>query len=429
MDLFALLNAFSAIERFYEENQNRYIISEKDFEGLNENEKKSIFPIDSLSRSITGDFSRFRKKLQQHYRDQYGMDWEIRGAADVAVGLKMRLSAQMSDSKAIELGESIGDAFYSELWENFPKDDSAQQHLPFNILKQIAKSKQITGIEPLLRMLSEKRKQLRNGFKIFVRKREKNLRPHSISFIKSSYSFNIQRAEYKFNRGNEDTLGNDITEMLESILGLEKIKYAQSSRSKQKYENVDFFGYSKKESFSDEEIFVYAFELKVSNSVQKVSEAIAQAINYKKFSNFSYIIIPNFNAHQFPDMSRYGDFVNQCNSAGVGVISINIVGEEDRVSNLEVVIEADLTDISDAKLIQEVKTNWSLELCPLCRRVVRKTGQSGENEVIENCGWTTDVYDETGELIERICMRRYMEAQAKKMVLEKIKSVDAGEQQ
>lgn len=79
---------------------------------------------------------------------------------------------------------------------------------------------------------------------------------------------------------------------------------------------------------------MYGFELKAVNDIASISQAIAQAINYRSRSNYTYIIIPMLDSQQFHDEARLGDLLMMCRDNGIGALSVSIDSDQSSVTDL-----------------------------------------------------------------------------------------------
>ncbi len=202
---------------------------------------------------------------------------------------------------------------------------------------------------------------------------------------------------------DEISLGEKILPLLRGRFDGIKIDHTQASRKAGKYQNIDFIGYQIEKGISEDRIDIYAFELKASNKITSVSEAISQAINYKASSNYSYIIIPMFDEEHF-DKERFKTYVQLCSNNGIGIITI-LFDEDDSKSitpiSVDEVLPACFDDIQDKTFVLSFIEQQSREMCPLCKRIVEK------NDVRKGCGWSVTIgTDESGD---SKCMKQIME--------------------
>lgn len=152
-----------------------------------------------------------------------------------------------------------------------------------------------------------------------------------------------------------------------------------------------FFGFKVIEHESmDDEFSIYSFELKISNSIRDISSAISQAINYKKFSNLSYIVIPVFH-----EAILKHEFIDQCFTNGIGIISI-LIGDKG-VLGVEKILEAKRSRFGEHKWIDELLTGkfngLGYHLCPLCRKI-------NKADSTERCGF------KNGDVCIKTCLKK-----------------------
>ncbi|WP_246028311.1 hypothetical protein [Leptospira fletcheri] len=151
---------------------------------------------------------------------------------------------------------------------------------------------------------------VRDGFKDFVSNNStyKFKRGKGNYFYKTKNEFVYYGADGK---QDEVGLGNLIKEKLEKWLSIE-IRHSQYDRGGGKLQNYDFVGYKILSDINFDNLAIYTFELKASNTIDSITKAISQAINYKSFSNYSYIVIPMFDYELFHDKDRFETFKQLC---------------------------------------------------------------------------------------------------------------------
>jgi len=231
-----------------------------------------------------------------------------------------------------------------------------------------------------------------------------NSKNERYKFSTRSNKFQLGISQYSFHSGNdkdEYELGVIIEEDLRKILQLEKIWHKQEKRTLGKYQNVDFEGYRISRNLGGDEIEVINIELKPTNKIEAVSDAISQSINYKEKSQKTYIAIPLFDPRNFYDTIRFNNFVKLCVENQVGIITIYIDPETNTYSNLDIVLEAPRREIQNFKIINEILQSDKREYCILCRKIVKT------NDRIQDCGWPA----------KEICMKDSFEKMAAKQLL------------
>lgn len=177
----------------------------------------------------------------------------------------------------------------------------------------------------------------------------------------------------------ESELGQEIADDLKAYLDLTVLEHCQASRGYGRYENADFQGFRVLNNFDHDGVSMHAFELKHNNRVEKVSEAINQALNYRQRAHYVWIVIPEFNESAFPDERRLKQLIEMCKANGVGVISINF--KRNSYSGLTQMLAAQKFDPDDHGDLVSLLRRHQWEKCPLCRRIVEKS------EERRGCGW------------------------------------------
>lgn len=231
--------------------------------------------------------------------------------------------------------------------------------------------------------------EAKNGFRSFSLNNKKyRFRTKANKYIIGSESFVYD--------GSEKELGDVIFLSLKTRLGLDYLTHSQTKRSEKKFLNCDFEGYKIKKLFQRDEIEFYNFELKPSNKIESVSDAINQALNYKDKSNYTFIIIPNFS--DIED-DRSDDFRRRCVELSMGIISIDFVKDNKKeIEDISIVLDAPWRKFEDTNTIQQY-LNSDIEnprtFCPLCQKIVEV------NDREKNCGWKHSVNSR--------CMKEFLE--------------------
>ncbi|TGK01798.1 hypothetical protein EHQ53_15085 [Leptospira langatensis] len=227
-------------------------------------------------------------------------------------------------------------------------------------------------------------REFREGFKAVDKKnfsfKFKQGRNSSI-FIKTT---NIYTFVNKEGSQDEILLGNEILSELKSITALDSLEHTQTERTGGKYQNYDFIGFKRETNPFKDHLEIYTFELKPSNKIEYVSDAISQAINYKTTSDYVYIVIPMFDTRLFHDEARFDTYYEICRDNGLGIITIEIDTSKHRILSVYEVLNPKKNEISDYSLLGDIMREKQMELCPLCRRVVIG------NEERKGCGWLSD---------------------------------------
>ncbi|TGM03787.1 hypothetical protein EHQ76_09080 [Leptospira barantonii] len=194
---------------------------------------------------------------------------------------------------------------------------------------------------------------------------------------------------------DEILLGNEILSELKNIIALDELEHTQTERTGGKYQNYDFIGFKRESNPFKDHLEIYTFELKPSNKIEYVSDAISQATNYKTTSDYVYIVIPMFDKRLFHDESRFDTYYEICRDNGLGIVTIEIDTSKHRVSSVYEVLSPKKNEITDYNLLTEIMREKHMELCPLCRRVVIGA------EERKGCGWLSEK--------DSKCMKRVFE--------------------
>lgn len=231
------------------------------------------------------------------------------------------------------------------------------------------------------------------------------------TFITNSNNFKLVTKSYEYpgqnkkvkNKSQENDFCMLIEPMLKSRFMNANLRYTQNERQQEKYQNIDFAGYIINDKITNTTIDVIAIEAKPSNSFEKVSEAIRQSINYKQIANIVYILLPMFDSQSFHDLERFEEYRMQCQSHGIGIISVDMDPKEHKPKNVQIVLEPKSFEISKMTLLRNLLDEDSKSLCPLCRKIV------GLNN--SNCGWQIPKPEDDPEN-KPLCMRERLEYSA-----------------
>lgn len=218
----------------------------------------------------------------------------------------------------------------------------------------------------------------------------------STSFYKSIADF-VYGSEAKIQ--DEVLLGEKILPLLKAKLNIE-LEHTQEKRAAGKFQNIDFIGYKIENDLTFDRISIYAFELKASNKIASISEAISQAINYKAVSNYSYIIIPMFDEGIFIDDSRFKTYVQLCSTNNIGIVTILFNEKTNEPESVYEVLPAVYNEVIDKATILTFLKEHNYEVCPLCRKIVNKETRKG-------CDWLVSVG--SNDKANDICMKKLME--------------------
>ena len=210
-------------------------------------------------------------------------------------------------------------------------------------------------------------------------------------FKQNSLQFERKQLEYKFisdnGRHHETDLGEVITPYLKEMFQFDFINHTQSEREEKKYKNIDIEGIKIFHTESEDLFDHYSFELKASNSIPSISESISQAINYKSYSNYTFIVIPNFDYENFYDEYRLREYIEMCRQNRVGIISVSMKGNI--YQELNTILESPKSERMDHSRVISLsqKKEFLFEKCHLCGKIVTKDHR-------QNCGWRVSIEGE-----------------------------------
>jgi len=213
-------------------------------------------------------------------------------------------------------------------------------------------------------------------------------------------AINIVEVEYPNTSDHEERFGQALLPKIKKRLDLDYLEHTQRVRGASRYQNIDFQGLRIVERFDGSSISTYALELKRTNKIEDISQAIAQAINYSSNADFAYIVIPCFDPTSFHDADRHMELVSVCRANQIGVLSVDLdTGKEPyEVLDVQVVLAAPKGETRDIQPWQDIFANSGREHCPLCRRFVETNTRAG-------CGWLAVTSDDA----EATCMKELLE--------------------
>lgn len=404
--------------RFTETNQ-----SKKNKELLEILTGESINDISELNWS---DF----KDLVIEHQKEYGLNWKIgRGRSGTII------------LKEIKIPGAWGDEINTKL-SGSKEIKTATQENPLNLYKWF--KIQTPKLHQYLDIISKNDKNNRvvvDGISLYDLKKSLNdlvIDPKlQITFLPRKYDFYRWPGVIKY-KGKEQQLGKQIISKLERNFGDIEVNIydTQDLRKGEKYENIDLIGIRIVPHLKSDNIDIYSFELKPSNDVADISKAISQAVNYKKYANYTYIVIPFFDAQSFHDRKRLKYFYNLCVENQIGAISVNfdLDSDDQKIEDVFTVVKAPKINVSDLRwlkillsgklqahnefdeksikhgkckkcdrgtveefdgkkyctncdrktrkeLNEELISRYKREYCPVCNKIVYS------NERMEDCGW------------------------------------------
>lgn len=329
------------------------------------------------------DWNSFKAAFVE-FQSQYGITWTpVQG-----MGGPLKL-------EEINLPSNLGEELAKEIFESVPANKDNEPINLYDLLKSKipALYKYIDDIS-IARYLSLP--DFREGIK---------------SYSKNNYGFKFKqgRSPSFYKVINEYTYGNDtkhqaevefgkeIESKLKEALSLDFIAHTQLFRENAKFMNCDFLGLKKTIGPRCDDLSIYAFELKPSNKIVSISEAISQATNYKSRADYSYIIIPMFDKKLFPDDVRLSSYFKLCEDNGIGIMTVEMNVKKNTVLDIYQVVAPVKNEITDFTWLQNLMVENNLEFCPLCKKVV------STDESREGCGWmVTNGADSK-------CMKKLME--------------------
>lgn len=212
--------------------------------------------------------------------------------------------------------------------------------------------------------------------------------------VGNSYTFELRIRDFDY-PGSEIDLGELISRDLHAILSLSEIEHCQTTRRYGRFSNFDFQGFSVDRRFDYDAFSFHAIEMKANNRIAEISSAISQAANYRARAHVVWIAIPAFREDLFHDKERFNQMIEMCRSSGIGVISINFMGE--RYEGLSIVSQPVISEPADFSDLTDMVQRSGWERCPLCSRAVRVSSERLE------CGWKVA----SGE--SQSCMKALME--------------------
>ncbi|PJZ48765.1 hypothetical protein [Leptospira saintgironsiae] len=242
---------------------------------------------------------------------------------------------------------------------------------------------------------------VRDGFKDFV----SNNSTYKFKRGKGNYFYKTKNEfAYYGPDGKQDELGlgNLILEKLEKCLSIE-IRHSQFERGGGKLQNYDFVGYKILSDINFDNLEIYTFELKASNTIDSITKAISQAINYKAFSNYAYIVIPMFDYELFHDKDRFETFKQLCHENEIGIITIEF-NESSQIKEVYEVTSIAKRELHEKAIIFEILENEDLEACPLCKRIVSRKDRG-------NCSWLLNINNDSK------CMKDLIDNSVSKITL------------
>lgn len=351
-------------------------ITMREFNNINnESANSNLFKVLTGNEVIT-DWNVFKTKFIEH-QSNYGFTWMSKPGQGGPISLEEIQLPAVVGSELAEIQMRRGT-------ESGSFDNLIKENLP-NLS---------TYLEDDLSLLEFG--EARESFKEYEQK------GYSFKFTpgRSSVQYKKTKKVYEYKGSNtrkaETAFGNLIYERLKSVTGLDVLAHAQEERGSGKYRNLDFMGFKIKRHINGDEFLMYSFELKPSNSIEAISQAISQAVNYHYFSHYTYIVIPFFDNQNFYDNERFSDLIDMCKMNDVGVLSVIMNYEDDTLYDITEVVPAKKTELEDSDRLFELVTDSQWEMCPLCNRIVDKHNR-------RRCGWQVGIGDDSE------CMKRLME--------------------
>jgi hypothetical protein len=338
---------------------------------------KTLTGIENDDDLLNIDWGKFKDELKK-YLEVFGFFWEPGGGQAGTLILK---SIRLTEDFGVEVGKYL---LQNKSIQIRKKTTDEFKNLFDVILDIIPKLKEFVKIYNNIEIdLSIVRETIK---KVSLEDDKEQ-----IKFFQNSFRFYKEKKVINYKEG-EIKLGEAIKEKIKQKFEFDEIYLKQLERKEKKYENLDILGLKIKSSIKGDDVEIYSFELKPSNDVSDISSAISQAVNYKKYSNFTYIVIPFFDIQTFYDKDRLQYFYDLCIENELGIVSVNLdlTTDNQKIDDLDIVIKAKKREISDLKWLKfallgdlEMQKNGeSREYCCVCNKIV-SIGYKRK----EKCGW------------------------------------------
>lgn len=216
---------------------------------------------------------------------------------------------------------------------------------------------------------------------------EKTIDNRRFKFPNRSLYFEIGIEQYTYvtknKRSAEFDLGEEILDLIENKLKLDSVKHKQEKRKYGIHQNADFEGYRIIRGLKGDDIEIINIELKPSNRIESVSEAISQAVNYKERANRTFIALPLFDPKSFYDIDRYHNFISLCKENDLGIISINIDVETHKIQDVDIILQAPKRELTNFSTLNDLLQIDDKGFCKLCQKIV----SNEYNLRVSDCGW------------------------------------------
>jgi hypothetical protein len=380
MKTFKVLENIAKHLQLIDSDRRDRTITKKEFEAiLNGPNSKKVFSA-LCSKDVHENWQEFKNDFI-FFQENNGLTWMARPGHGGPISLE-------SVTLPVEIGKELAKKLRSENVKNGSFIDYIQNNL----------SNLISYLENDITLINYS--EAREAFKEYISNNK------SYKFIpgRSSVQFELTKEIFTFKANRKShaelELGALIENKLKHYLSLDLLHHSQSGRSAGKFRNIDFVGFKIQRSIEKDEFLMYSFELKPSNSINSISQAISQAVNYHYLSNYTYIIIPFFDVQSFYDHERFQDFLEMCKKNKLGVLSIVIDPNTNQVSDISEVLQAPKTEIENYNKLIELVRESEWESCPICKRIVNKESR-------KRCGWLVNV-NEDEECMKKLLEKNFM---------------------
>ncbi|HOB52799.1 MAG TPA: hypothetical protein PK176_11240 [Acidobacteriota bacterium] len=330
----------------------------------------------NLSGRATNDWQQFKDTFI-NYQRQCGLTWNQGRERGERIGFQL---------ESIVLPEELGQELAELLHDEVESGDLREQLV-----------NQINYYQEFNNYIRIDISKVREGFKNWPPHRAENeyvFYPNSNRFRKRQNPFIVGIREREFSQKLEAPLKRKFN--------ISYLKNVGDNHRESTFNNVDFAGFNIIDRLKEQDIQTFAFELKRGNDIPSIATAISQATNYRSFSNYSYIVIPNFERGDFYDPEVWEDYYQMCQNNSVGIVSVKcpeIVNAQTifEEQNLSMVLRANFVECSDSDFLRDLFSLSNYEFCPLCSSFIKI------NEGIrDGCKWKSMGGDCMKENLEEV---------------------------
>ena len=360
-------------------DKNDRTVTKKEFESMLQSKDAEKICKALTGKAKTGDWQAFKKDFLD-YQKKNGLTWTPKTGQGGPISLDK-----------VVIPEDVGTDLAKALRKKNVKEGRFDDELK-NYLKELYAYLQNDST-------SVDSDEARRTFKEY----EDQGQSYKFSPGRSSVAFTWSQKEYTYkakrSSHTEYEFGELILEKLKEGLKLDLLIHAQSERAAGKYRNIDFVGFKINRTLEKDEFQMFSFELKPKNSIESISQAVSQAVNYRYLSNFTYIVIPFFDTNNFYDSERFQGLIDMCKLSKLGAISVTLDHDTHELIETVEVLPAPRTEIEDYDKLSDLIKDSEWEMCPLCKKAVK--------EQRERCGWMVKTSDDNDD---KSCMKELMEA-------------------